>query len=183
MLVEIVPQDDILLDLKYAGADNIAGRALYAKPLCLLHAEAARALQRAAGFARAQGLKLLVFDAYRPVEAQRALWEACPDPTYVADPRRGSHHARGVAVDLALVEAGSGVALDMGTGFDEMSALSHHVNAEIPQAAQRHRMLLLGLMTLAGFTHDPHEWWHYQLPNAASYPFLKDGEAGPPLMS
>lgn len=183
MLVEIAPQDDILLDLKYASADNIAGRPIYAKPLCFLHEEAARALLAAAAAARAQGLKLLVFDAYRPVEAQWALWEACPDPIYVADPRKGSHHARGVAVDLTLVEASSGAALDMGTGFDEMSARSHHVNREVSPAAQRNRLLLLGLMTLAGFEHDVHEWWHYQLPDAARYPFLKDGEAGPALMS
>lgn len=182
MLVEIAPpEDDIVLDLKYASEDNIAGETLYAKKLCLLHEEAARRLRRAIVLARGQGLRLWIFDAYRPVEAQWKLWNACPDPVYVADPRRGSNHARGIAVDLTLAEIG-GAALAMGTDFDAMSEASHHVSASVSAAAQRNRMMLLGLMTLAGFEHDPHEWWHYQLPEAASYPFIEDGTRAPALM-
>jgi D-alanyl-D-alanine dipeptidase len=182
MLVEIAPpQDEVVLDLKYASADNIAGETLYAKKLCLLHEEAARRLRRAIAIARGQGFRLWIFDAYRPVEAQWKLWNACPDPLYVADPRRGSNHARGVAVDLTLAERDGGP-LDMGTAFDAMSEQSHHVSAKVPAAAQRNRMVLLGLMTLAGFEHDPHEWWHYQLPAAARYPFIEDGALAPALM-
>lgn len=182
MLVEIAPpRDEVVLDLKYASADNIAGETLYAKNLCLLQEEAARRLRLAIKIARGQGLRLWIFDAYRPVEAQWKLWKACPDPIYVADPRRGSHHARGVAVDLTLAEIG-GAPLDMGTAFDAMSEQSHHVSTTVSAAAQRNRMLLLGLMTLAGFEHDRHEWWHYQLPEAESYPFIEDGALAPSLM-
>jgi D-alanyl-D-alanine dipeptidase len=70
----------------------------------------------------------------------------------------------------------------MGTGFDEMSAASHHIAADIAPPLRRNRMMLLGLMTLAGFTHDPHEWWHYQLPDAHAYPFIADGAFAPALM-
>src|SRR3546814_3524112 len=76
------------------------------------------------------------FDAFRPVEAQWRLWEVFPDPEFVADPRVGSNHSRGVAIDLTLVDAASGTALDMGTPFDDFTALSHHARNDLPPEAQ-----------------------------------------------
>ena len=103
-------------------------------------------LERAIALARPLGLRLKIFDALRPSEAQWALWNARPDPEFLADPRRGSPHSRGVAVDLTLVD-GAGAELDMGTGFDAFTPLSHHAATEISAAAQRNRFLLLGLMS------------------------------------
>ena len=57
-------------------------------------------LDRAVALARGLGLRFRIFDAFRPTEAQWVLWRAFPDPTFLADPRRGSPHSRGVAVDL-----------------------------------------------------------------------------------
>ena len=67
----------------------------------------------AIALARPLGLRLRIFDALRPVEAQWALWNARPDPEFLADPRRGSPHSRGVAVDLTLLDGDR--ELDMGT--------------------------------------------------------------------
>jgi len=39
--------------------------------------------------ARPLGLRLRIFDAFRPAEAQWVLWRARPDPEFLADPRRG----------------------------------------------------------------------------------------------
>lgn len=178
-LVDVAPPMlDLDLDLRYASPDNIAGRVIYRRPRALLHPAAAHALGRAAALAAVQGLRLRLFDAFRPAEAQWVLWRACPDPAFVADPRRGSAHARGVAVDLTLVDAASGQALDMGTGFDEMGPRAHHGCLDVSPAAQRNRALLLGLMASAGWVHYPCEWWHYQLPDAARYPLLTDRAAG-----
>lgn len=162
------------IDLRYATADNLTGHVLYDRAAALLHAEAFAALARAADLAAAQGLRLRVLDAFRPARAQWQLWQRCPDPNFVADPRIGSMHTRGIAVDLTLA-APDGTALDMGTAFDEMTERSAHGCIDLPAAAQRHRVLLLGLMTLAGFVHHPHEWWHYNLPDWQRYPLL--GEA------
>jgi len=95
-------------------------------------------------------------------KAQWALWNARPDPDFLADPRRGSPHSRGVAVDLTLLD-GDGAALDMGTGFDAFTPLSHHACRDIPVAAQRNRFVLLGIMSAAGWDFYGKEWWHYQL--------------------
>lgn len=178
MLVPIAPPSfDVDIDLRYATPDNLAGVVIYRKPVCLLAPEAARALARAADLARGIGCRLRVYDAFRPAEAQWRLWEALPDPAYIADPRQGSNHSRGVAVDLTLADA-DGTPLDMGTGFDAMTERSHHARTDLPTGAQRNRALLLGVMTAAGWAHYAMEWWHYELPNAARFPLLTDRAAG-----
>lgn len=171
MLTPIDPEL-VDIDLRYATADNITGRPIYRRPRGLLHSTAAAALHRAAAIAAGVGLRLRVWDAFRPVEAQWALWRTLPDPRWVADPRRGSHHNRGVAVDITL--AGR----TMGTGFDEAVPQSAHGATDIPEEAQRNRLLLAGIMTSAGWELDAYEWWHYQLPNAFGYPVLSDSVLG-----
>ncbi|WP_225783871.1 D-alanyl-D-alanine dipeptidase [Xenophilus sp. Marseille-Q4582] len=161
------------IDLRYATADNLTGQPIYQQALAVLHPDALEALRKAATLAAAQGLRLRVYDAYRPVAAQWLLWNVLPDPRYVADPRIGSIHNRGVAVDLTLA-APDGTPLDMGTAFDDMTARSSHGCTDLPVAAQRNRALLLGLMALAGFAHNAHEWWHYNLPDWDAYPALDE---------
>jgi len=121
------------------------------------------------------------FDALRPVEAQWALWNVNPDPEFLADPRRGSPHSRGAAVDLTLLDA-EGLELDMGTGFDAFTPLSHHGRTDVPAAAQRNRLLLMGLMTAAGWDFYRNEWWHYQLFDARHYPLICDADLARPMM-
>src|SRR3546814_10735695 len=123
------------------------------------------------------------FDAFLPVGAHWRLWEVFPDPEFVADPRVVSNHSRGVAIDLTLVDAASGTALDMGTPFDDLTALSHHARNDLPPEAQRNRALLLGLMTAAGWDWNRYEWWHYQLFEPRRYPLLADAAAPRPLMA
>ena len=169
------------IDLRYARPDNFTGKTIYDHAVAYLHVDAFAALVRAAELAAAQGLRLLVLDAYRPSAAQWRLWAALPDPRFVADPRTGSMHTRGVAVDLTLCDA-LGEPLDMGTAFDEMTEQSFHGATDIAVDAQRNRCLLLGLMTLAGWAHHPYEWWHYNLPDPTRYPPLSDGAEGSFLM-
>ena len=175
-LIEIRPErHGVLLDIVYATAGNLTGRPIYARPACYLHEEAVAKLERAVALACGLGLRLKIFDAFRPPEAQWKLWEFLADPTFIADPRRGSAHSRGVAVDLTLVDV-AGRELDMGTGFDALTPLSYHASMEISEAAQRNRFLLLGLMTAADWDFYAYEWWHYQLFDAGLYPMLNDAD-------
>ena len=181
-LVEITPQShDIVLDIAYATARNFTGRPVYARSLCYLHPDAALRLEKAITLARALQLRLKIFDAFRPSEAQWVLWNHTPDPNFLADPRRGSPHSRGVAIDLTLI-ASDGKELDMGTEFDAFTPLSHHGSIAIPAEPQRNRFLLLGLMSAAGWDFYGNEWWHYQLFNSKNYPLLSDAEAPQRLM-
>ena len=176
------PKFDLLIELAYATPNNIAGKPFYradARPY--LHPKAAERLGIAIALARPLGYRLKILDAYRPVEGQWALWNASPDPEFVADPRSGGPHNRGVALDLTLIDA-EGRDLDMGTGFDALTPLSHHGRTDVPPEAQRNRLLLLGLMTAAGFEFYTNEWWQYQLFNARDYPVVAQAELPRPVM-
>lgn len=169
------------LALAYAGAGNFTGAPVYRRAACFLHPRAAAALARAVDAAAALGLRLRIFDAFRPAEAQWVLWRHTPDPEFLAHPRRGSPHSRGVAVDLTLIDDG-GRALDMGTGFDDFTPRAHHGAGDVGAAARRNRLLLLGVMTEAGWDFYRNEWWHYQLFEPRRYPLLSDRAAATGLM-
>ena len=177
------PAFDLSVWLAYATPDNLTGKPFYradARPY--LHPKAVEGLRVAIGLARPLGYRLKIFDAYRPVEGQWALWNASPDPEFVADPRNGGPHNRGVALDLTLIDA-HGRELDMGTAFDAFTPLSHHGRTDLPAAVQANRLLLLGLMTAAGWDFYRNEWWHYQLFDArARFPVLSDSAAGTRMM-
>lgn len=175
-LVEIrAAEDDVAIDLVYATPGNLTGQPIYRDAVCYLHPDAAILLRRAVALARPLGMKIKILDAFRPAEAQWVLWSHLPDPAYIADPRRGSAHSMGAAIDVTLIDAANGAALDFGTAFDDMRPASWHADTSIPIAAQRNRAILLGLMTAAGFDFYRQEWWHYQLfrPHGR-YPLLSD---------
>ena len=163
-LLHITEQNhDVLIDLMYATENNFTGQVIYEHPLCFLHPQAENRLRQAIAAARTLfGLRIKILDAFRPQEAQEALWAFAPNPDYVADPAKGSNHTRDA----------HGQALDMGTPVDTMTPASHHFHAAHPAAVQLNRMKLLTVMLEAGFVHHPHEWWHYQLPDAARFPLI-----------
>ena len=161
----------MVIDLIYAGKDNFTGHVIYEHALCFLHPQAEACLRKAIVAARGFGFRLKILDAFRPQEAQVALWTVAPNPSYVADPAKGSNHTRGVALDLTLTGQ-DGRALDMGTPVDTMTSASHHFHAAHPAAIQLNRMHLLTIMLEAGFVHHPNEWWHYQLPDAHQFPLI-----------
>jgi len=168
------PRFDVDLALAYATPDNVTGQPIYRHARCYLHEAAAERLAAAIRLAGALGYRFRIFDAFRPTEAQWALWNKFPDPEFVADPRRGSPHSRGAAVDLTLLDS-DGRELEMGTAFDEFRPIAHHANTDVSAEAQRNRAILLGLMTAAGWDFYRNEWWHYQLFDARRlYPLISD---------
>jgi len=175
-LVEVTPESfGVELDLVYATEHNFTGRRVYRRAACYLHVDTAELLGRAIDLAAPLGYRLRIFDGFRPSEAQWILWEHFPDPAFISDPRRGSPHSMGAAVDLTLVDAASGRELDMGTAFDDLRPPSFHGDATVSASAQRNRTLLLGIMTAAGFDFFRNEWWHYQLFSPRGrYPVLSD---------
>ncbi|WP_341315949.1 D-alanyl-D-alanine dipeptidase [Paraburkholderia sp. IMGN_8] len=178
-LIEITPTTHgVEIDLVYATPRNLTGKPIYKAAHCLLLEPAEAALRRAVALARNVGTTLRIFDAYRPPQAQQVLWDFLPDPTYIADLSRGSNHSRGTALDVTLVDA-NGDELDMGTGFDAMTIESEHFHPGLPEHVQRNRMLLLGVMHVAGFTHIKSEWWHYELPGSHALPLIDNSESGP----
>jgi len=166
----VVP--DAILDLRYATADNFLGRSVYPSARCLLLRPAARRLARAAAALRARGYRLRLWDCYRPLSVQREMWRIRPDLGYVADPRRGSNHNRGAAVDVTLAGAG-GAEVEMPTPFDTFDARAHaDATKGVSPAARRNRAVLRRAMEGAGFLVHPHEWWHFATRDARTLPVL-----------
>lgn len=183
MLVDLKSLElPLTYELAYATEHNFTGASVYARADCYLHTDALPHMKTAIKLAGELEYTFVIFDAFRPSEAQWKLWSHTPDPEFLADPRRGSPHSRGVAIDLSLADA-SGKLLDMGTGFDAFTPLSHHGSFDISADAQRNRAILLGLMVAAGWRHYEMEWWHYQLADAQKYPVLSDADIPHPMMN
>jgi len=163
----------IAVDLRYATPDNFVGRDLYSPYDCAwLHRDAAAALERVVAWLRERrpDCTPLVLDALRPQRVQQQLWDALAGTDlqmYLADPKRGSIHSFGMALDVTLVDE-AGRELDMGTGFDDMTLLSHPAlearflaSGELTTAQAANRQLLRDAMVQAGFVGINTEWWHF----------------------
>ncbi|MGH6638853.1 MAG: M15 family metallopeptidase, partial [Polaromonas sp.] len=74
----------VAVDLIYAGKDNFTGQVIYDHPLCFLHPQAEACLRKAIVAAKGLGFQLKILDAFRPQEAQEALWAVAPNPAYIA---------------------------------------------------------------------------------------------------
>ncbi len=158
---------DAVVDLRYATDRNVTGRALYpAGARCFLLRPVAERLARAAARLRESGRRVRLYDCYRPPSAQRELWRRFPHPGFVADPRTGSHHTRGAAVDLGLA-APDASQVEMPTDFDAFEPRARASAVEgVSWTARRNRNLLRAAMTAAGFRPSRSEWWHFDAPEA-----------------
>jgi D-alanyl-D-alanine dipeptidase len=167
---EVIP--DLVVDLRYATDDNFLKRSVYPKDArCLLLKDTAQRLKKAADVLRPQGYRLKVYDCYRPHAVQFEMWKIMPQPGYVADPKFGSNHNRGAAVDLTLVTL-EGEAVEMPTRFDDFTPAAHHGFKGGTEASRKHRQILLEAMEGVGFKRNKMEWWHYDLPGAKKLPVL-----------
>lgn len=164
----------IQFDLKYCGTDNFMKTKLYPAGLTTtyLRLPAAKGLKMVQEALAAKGLSLKIWDAYRPYSVTEKMWEPVKDDRYAADPKFGSGHNRGIAVDLTIVDIKTGKELDMGTGFDHFSDTAHSNFTALPANVIANRKLLRSLMEANGFKVLDTEWWHFYLPDAKKYALL-----------
>jgi D-alanyl-D-alanine dipeptidase len=163
----VVP--DAVIDLRYATANNFVGVPLYpAGARCLVHESLAPALQTAAAQLRAQGYTLVFWDCYRPHDVQVRMFNAVPDPAWVAKPgdyARSHEAARSVDVTLA----NGGRLVDMGTDFDDFSArATAYATDGVSAQQQANRALLRTAMATGGLAVYAGEWWHFDGPGAGT---------------
>jgi D-alanyl-D-alanine dipeptidase len=174
-LTELVTLDpSIRLDIRYATADNFTGRPVYEQARAFLQRPAAEALVRAQARLRAQGYGLVVFDGYRPWRVTKLFWDLTPadQKDFVADPRQGSRHNRGCAVDLSLYDLATGREVEMPSGYDDFSARAHPDYPGGTPESRARRDLLRAAMEAEGFTVYEFEWWHFDYRDWRLYPIL-----------
>lgn len=151
----------VRLDIRYAAAENFTGEVIYGSVEAYLRRGTAEKLSKVQDELEEQGYSITIWDAWRPVAAQFALWRVCPDARYVADPFNGfSGHCRGNTVDITITTL-DGEPVELPSGFDDFSALADRDYSDVSEAAAANARLLEDAMTRAGFTGYSAEWWHY----------------------
>jgi len=159
-LKTIVP--NIQYDLRYATVNNFMHRQVYKEGShTFLRLIVARALGRVQQELNEKDLSLKIWDAYRPYSVTEKMWELIKDERYVADPKKGSGHNRGIAVDLTIIDRTTGKELDMGTGFDNFTDTAHQTFKNLPLEILNNRKLLKTVMEKNGFVAMETEWWHF----------------------
>lgn len=152
---------DIVTDLKYATSNNFTGAVIYDFTDVYLRYSTVLKLMDVQAELRQQGLRLKIWDGFRPLEAQWSLWYAKPDPNYVSNPATGNNsHSRGHTVDLTLVDA-EGRELEMPTGFDDFTSFADRDYSDCTVTAAANAQLLQEIMEKHGFTGLQTEWWHF----------------------
>jgi D-alanyl-D-alanine dipeptidase len=164
----------IVLDLRYASEHNFMHMAMYPPHTShtFLRKPAAAALAVVQKELSHAGYGIKIFDAYRPYAVTEKFWELVHDDRYVADPRKGSGHNRGIAVDLTIIELKSKKELNMPTGFDNFTDSAHHDFMNLSDEVLKNRKLLKDIMEKYGFVSFSTEWWHYSLPNPERFEVL-----------
>ena len=169
-LVEVTPENvpGVVLDLRYATTNNITGKTLYPEAKAYLRQETIQKLRRVARQLQEDGYRLVIWDAWRPASAQRALWAAKPDGKFLTPPSKISRHRRGTSVDISLADK-DGKILPMPSDFDEFNAKADEDFSDVPKEAAQRARILRNTMFNAGFSGVPDEWWHYDLRDWADY--------------
>ena len=174
-LIELKALDpSIRYDIRYATTNNFMSAVFYSQPRAFLQRPAAEAVVRAHHKLKQLGYGLLIHDAYRPWYVTKMFWDATPDSlrNFVADPRFGSRHNRGAAVDLTLFDLRTGEVIEMPGGYDEFSVRSYPQYPGGTSRQRYHRDLLRRVMEAEGFRVYDFEWWHFDYQDWRSYPVL-----------
>ena len=175
-LLELIKLDPaIRLDMRYATSNNFTGRVLYDEARAFLAAPAALAVVRASKMAQSDGFGLTIYDAYRPWRITKKLWDATPvgpKKEYVANPKRGSKHNRGCAVDLTLHDLQTGKLVEMPSEFDDFSEKAHRDYMGASAAAIANRARLARYLEAEGFVGLSNEWWHFDFTGWEQFPVM-----------
>jgi len=171
-LVELVKLDSALkLDIRYATSNNFMHRPMYTHAWAFLQRDAAEALERVSHKLHKQGYGLLIFDGYRPWSITKSFWDNTPPEkhSFLADPRKGSIHNRGCAVDLSLYDLKTGKEISMPSPYDDFTRKAYSAYKG-GTASQRHMRDLLRLaMESEGYAVIKSEWWHFDYKDWKKY--------------
>ncbi|RPD42352.1 M15 family metallopeptidase [Chitinophaga barathri] len=171
----LVHVTDFAMDVRYATKDNFTKTVLYPFPAVYLRRPAYEALLNLKEYLEPLGLGIKIFDGYRPYRVTEKMWEIVPDDRYAADPKKGSGHNRGVAVDLTLIYLKTGQELPMPTPYDDFTEKAHFEYQDLDEEIKENRLLLRTLMEAHGFMAIETEWWHFYLKEPQKYPLMDIG--------
>lgn len=167
-LVRLLDLDgDFIIELKYATTDNFTRQKIYKSSECYINKNTAKMLIQAKNIFKKDGYKVKIWDAYRPMSAQKALYDVYPVDDFVAPPPDFSKpivfrpsHMNGLSVDLTLLDQ-EGNEIEMPTKFDDFSEMASLKCDKIPETPRKNAEYLKKVMESVGFKAYENEWWHF----------------------
>ncbi|MCL2439967.1 MAG: hypothetical protein FWD15_05680 [Alphaproteobacteria bacterium] len=165
-------------DLVYNHDNNFLKHPFYHKfgiDACYVHKDLMPMMIKLEQELYEKNLRAIVFDCFRPQEVQEYMWSFNPNPKFVMDPKIGSMHSRGLAIDIGLADK-HGVKIEKATEVDSFTKSASHDYKCKPHEIEKceARQLLKDIMERSGFRALRHEWWHYELPGrGAGYPTIR----------
>jgi zinc D-Ala-D-Ala dipeptidase len=163
-LVELIKLDStIKLDIRYATSNNFVGQPVYKEARAFLQKDAADALKRVSIKMHSLGYGLLVFDGYRPWDVTKLFYDVTSkkNKKFVANPKEGSRHNRGCAIDVSLYDLVTNKEIEMPGVYDEMTDRSYVDYTGGTEEQRKTRDLLIATMQEEGFAVYKYEWWHF----------------------
>ena len=162
---------DIVEDIRYATVNNFTKQVIYEDSSAYLRYGTVKKLINVQNELKSKGYKLVVWDAYRPVEAQYKLWEICPDPDYVSNPNNGySNHSRGNTIDISIVKL-DGREVELPSGYDDFTEKADRDYSDVSAEAKNNAEMIENIMEKYGFKGYQKEWWHFT--DTVSYNVVK----------
>jgi D-alanyl-D-alanine dipeptidase len=165
---------NITLDIKYATKNNFAGEAVYDEARSFARKPVVDSLQKIEQELNKQGYGLKIFDAYRPYAVTVKFWNITPNDkkVYVANPKAGSRHNRGCAVDLTIIVLKTKQELKMPTLYDSFAKEASPTFQNISAQEKKNRDFLIKTMESHGFKVYKNEWWHFDFIGWENYPLM-----------
>ena len=167
-LIKLLDLDkDFIIELKYATADNFTNQVIYSSNECYVNKNTAKLLIEAKNKFKADGYRVKIWDAYRPISAQRKFWEVMPDPDFVAMPpelnpnkKPRTNHLNGLCVDITLTDL-DGNELEMPSEFDDFSEKASLNCLTSSEEGRKNATYMKEVMESVGFEGYSMEWWHF----------------------
>lgn len=151
----------VAVELKYATKDNITGKVIYNFTEAYLRRGTAQKIAKVQNELKKNGYSLVIWDAYRPLEAQYKLWKQCPNSRYIVDPYKSySVHSTGGCVDVTLMRT-DGKSVTMPSEFDKFTKKADRDYSDVSTQAAVNSKYLESVMVKYGFRPYANEWWHY----------------------
>lgn len=152
---------NIKLDIRYATKNNFMNQVMYKEARAFARKPVVAQLKRIQSALNKKGYGLKIFDAYRPYTITLAFYQKAKDKNFVANPKKGSKHNRGCAIDLTLINLKTGKELQMPTPYDSFAPQASPSYSALPALVIKNRTLLISTMQAYGFRVIKNEWWHF----------------------
>lgn len=152
---------NIKLDIRYATKNNFTNKAVYKQARAFARLPVAEALLKVQNELNKSGTGLKIFDGYRPYSVTVKFYELASDKSFVANPKDGSRHNRGCAIDLTLIDLKTGRELEMPTPYDSFAPEAAADFKNLSEQVINNRDLLIKTMEKNGFKVLSNEWWHF----------------------